>query len=125
MVHLGDHADSLVDRLSGGQRARVSLASALLGDADVLILDEPTVGLDPLLRRDLWAIFHQLADAGKTLLISSHVLDEARRCDYLILLREGKILATGSPDELRQRTGCDDAEQMVIQLIENGLGAQQ
>ena len=122
MVHLEDHADALVNRLSGGERARVSLASALLGDAEVLILDEPTVGLDPLLRRDLWAIFHTIAQEGKTLLISSHVLDEARRCDHLILLREGLLLATGSLDELRRRTGCDDAEEMVISLIEQRVG---
>ena len=123
MVHLGDHADTLVDRLSGGERARVSLGSALLGDAELLVLDEPTVGLDPLLRRDLWAIFHQIAQQGKTLLISSHVLDEARRCDHLVLMREGHVLATGSLDELRQRTGRDDAEEVVISLIEQTAGA--
>ena len=88
-------------RLSGGQRARVSLAAALLGEPELLVLDEPTVGLDPVLRRDLWELFHRLADAGATLLVSSHVMDEAERCDALLLLRDGRLLASGTPDELR------------------------
>ena len=100
-VSLDTHADRVVNRLSGGQRARVSLASALLGEPDVLVLDEPTVGLDPALRRDLWSLFHGLADRGRTLLVSSHVMDEADRCARLLLLREGRVLAEGTPSELR------------------------
>ena len=98
---LQDYADRVLQRLSGGQRARVSLAAALLGEPELLVLDEPTVGLDPLLRRDLWALFHRLADAGTTLIVSSHVMDEAERCDTLQLLRDGRLIASGSPAELR------------------------
>ena len=87
------HAGVLAGRLSGGQRSRVSLASALVGEPELLVLDEPTVGLDPVLRRDLWRLFHELAAAGTSLLVSSHVMDEATRCDRLLLLREGQLLA--------------------------------
>jgi ABC-2 type transport system ATP-binding protein len=117
-VDLLESADNVVNRLSGGQRARVSLASALLGDPELLVLDEPTVGLDPLLRRELWSMFHTLAEEGRTVLVSSHVMDEADRCDELLLLREGRLLATGGPDELRQRTGARDLEQVFLHLIE-------
>jgi ABC-2 type transport system ATP-binding protein len=108
----------LVNRLSGGQRARVSLAAALLAQPDVLVLDEPTVGLDPVLRRDLWQLFHGLAERGTTLLVSSHVMDEADRCHSLLLLRDGKLLAQGSPGELRRRTGEDNLEDVFLDLIE-------
>ena len=118
VVDLGGHEDQVVRTLSGGERSRVSLASALLGEPDVLVLDEPTVGLDPVLRRDLWRTFHALADEGATLLVSSHVMDEAERCDELILMREGSIVATGSPDELRSRTGEDDLEDAFLVLAE-------
>jgi ABC-2 type transport system ATP-binding protein len=117
-VDLGSHADQVVRTLSGGETSRVSLASALLGDPDVLVLDEPTVGLDPVLRRDLWRAFHALAEAGKTLLVSTHVMDEADRSDELVLVREGRIVATGSPDELRRKTGQDDLEQAFLALAE-------
>ncbi|MGZ4258020.1 MAG: ABC transporter ATP-binding protein [Gaiellaceae bacterium] len=117
-VDLLGSASKVVNRLSGGQRARVSLASALLGDPELLVLDEPTVGLDPLLRRDLWGTFHTLAEEGRTVLVSSHVMDEADRCDELLLLREGRLLATGRPDELRQRTGARDLEEVFLSLIE-------
>jgi ABC-2 type transport system ATP-binding protein len=110
----------LVSRLSGGQRARVSLAVALLAEPDVLVLDEPTVGLDPVLRRDLWALFHGLAERGTTLLVSSHVMDEADRCDALLLLREGTLLAHGTPTALRRRTGKDDLENVFLRLIGEG-----
>ena len=92
-VDLGSHADAVVGELSGGQRSRASLAVALLGSPDLLVLDEPTVGLDPVLRRDLWRLFHELADGGATVLVSSHVMDEAERCDRLLLMRDGAILA--------------------------------
>jgi ABC-2 type transport system ATP-binding protein len=117
-VALGDHADQVVGTLSGGERSRVSLATALLGQPQLLVLDEPTVGLDPVLRRDLWNTFHELAAAGTTLLVSSHVMDEAERCDDLILLREGRIVATGSPDDLRHRTHADDLEDAFLALAE-------
>ncbi|WP_207843586.1 ABC transporter ATP-binding protein [Williamsia soli] len=103
--------------LSGGQRSRVSIACALVGSPDLLILDEPTVGLDPLLREDLWNRFHDLAASGTTLLVSSHVMDEADRCDNLILMRDGLILAALTPAELRSRTGQDNLEKAFLQLI--------
>jgi ABC-2 type transport system ATP-binding protein len=117
VVDLRPFAGRVVGRLSGGQRARVSLASALLNDPEVLVLDEPTVGLDPVLRRDLWATFHELADRGRTLLVSSHVMDEADRCHDLLLLRDGRLLAHGTPQELRGRTGADTLEQVFLRLI--------
>jgi ABC-2 type transport system ATP-binding protein len=117
-VALGGFAGRVVGRLSGGQRARVSLASALLGDPELLVLDEPTVGLDPVLRRDLWDLFHRLADSGATLLVSSHVMDEAERCDELLLLREGSLLAAGAPDELRSRAGVHAMDEVFLRLIE-------
>jgi ABC-2 type transport system ATP-binding protein len=117
-VVLGGQTDQVVGTLSGGERSRVSLATALLGRPELLVLDEPTVGLDPVLRRDLWATFHELADAGTTLLVSSHVMDEADRCDDLILLRDGRVVATGSPDELRDRTDADDLEDAFLVLAE-------
>jgi ABC-2 type transport system ATP-binding protein len=117
-VQLGDHADRPVRNLSGGQRARVSLATALLGGPDVLVLDEPTVGLDPVLREDLWRTFRTLAEGGATLLVSSHVMDEARRCDHLLLMRDGRLLADLTPAELRERTGEQDMEQAFLRLIE-------
>ena len=116
IVGLVQHADQTVATLSGGERARESLAAALLGEPEVLILDEPTVGLDPLLRRDLWRTFHELAERGATLLVSSHVMDEAERSDDLVLLREGRIVATGSPGALRERAQTKDLEDAFIAL---------
>ena len=117
-VALGDHADAVVGRLSGGQRSRASLAVALLGKPDLLVLDEPTVGLDPVLRRDLWALFHELADGGATLLVSSHVMDEADRCDRLMLMREGAILAHDTPAAIKAQAGADDIESAFLALVE-------
>jgi ABC-2 type transport system ATP-binding protein len=117
-IQLAEHADRPVYNLSGGQRARVSLGTALLGRPDVLVLDEPTVGLDPVLREDLWQTFHSLARGGAALLVSSHVMDEAGRCDDLLLMREGRMLADLTPDELRARTGEDDMERAFLRLIE-------
>jgi ABC-2 type transport system ATP-binding protein len=107
----------LVGSLSGGERARVSLATALLGDPALLVLDEPTVGLDPVLRGDLWAAFHDLAAAGATLLVSSHVMDEAAACDSLLLMREGAILANTTPGALRARTGEPDLGHAFLAVI--------
>ena len=117
-VALGGHANQLVRTLSGGEESRVLLASALLGHPDLLVLDEPTVGLDPVLRRDLWNMFHELAAGGTTLVVSSHVMDEAERCDDLVLLRDGRVVATGSPSELRQETHTEDLEQAFLALAE-------
>jgi ABC-2 type transport system ATP-binding protein len=117
-VGLEEHARQVVGTLSGGEIARVSLATALLGEPEILVLDEPTVGLDPVLRRDLWSMFHRLADGGATLLVSSHVMDEAARCDELLLLREGALVATGSPRELLERTGRDDLEEAFLDLAQ-------
>jgi ABC-2 type transport system ATP-binding protein len=119
-VGLEEHAGQVVRTLSGGERSRVSLASALLGDPDVLVLDEPTVGLDPVLRRDLWETFHRLAARGATLLVSSHVMDEAERCDELLLMREGRIVATGAPSVLLARTDTEDLEDAFLSLAEAG-----
>lgn len=117
-VGLGLHVDALTGRLSGGQEARVSLAAALLGSPQVLVLDEPTVGLDPVLRRDLWDLFARLARSGRTLLVSSHVMDEAQRCERLLLLREGRLLADETPDALLARTGRSDVGDAFLDLIE-------
>jgi ABC-2 type transport system ATP-binding protein len=118
-VDLEPQANQLVRNLSGGQRARVSLAAALVGNPRLLLLDEPTVGLDPVLRRQLWQLFSELAGEGASLLVSSHVLDEGRRCDDLLLLREGRILAKLTPAELARRAGTDDMDEAFIRLIES------
>ena len=117
-VGLADQADSMCGRLSGGQEARVSLAAALLGEPEVLVLDEPTVGLDPVLRRDLWDMFARLAADGATLLVSSHVMDEASRCERLLLMRDGRVLADDPPRALMARTGTDDIEQAFLRLVD-------
>jgi len=117
-VALTPKADELTGRLSGGQRTRVSLAAALLADPQVLLLDEPTVGLDPVLRRDLWKLFDELAADGRTLLVSSHVMDEAGRCDRVLLMREGRLIADDSPDGLRSQAGTDDLEEAFLVLAE-------
>ena len=117
-VDLVSHADELIRDLSGGQESRVSLAAALVGRPTLLVLDEPTVGLDPVLRRDLWELFAHLAEVGHSLVVSSHVMDEATRCDRLVLLRDGEVLADLTPDELLVRTGAVDADAAFLALID-------
>ncbi|HXZ82146.1 MAG TPA: ABC transporter ATP-binding protein [Acidimicrobiales bacterium] len=117
-VDLRHHARSMVGRLSGGERARASLATALLGSPSLLVLDEPTVGLDPLLRRSLWSLFRRLAAVGTTLLVSSHVMDEAARCERLLLMRDGRIVANDTPEGLLSSTATEDFESAFVALIE-------
>jgi ABC-2 type transport system ATP-binding protein len=118
LVGLGGFEGRVTGRLSGGQRSRVSLATALLGRPDVLVLDEPTVGLDPVLRAELWKTFHELAAGGTTLLVSSHVMEEAVECDELLLLRDGALLRQTTPDELRRENGEQDMGRAFLALIE-------
>jgi len=117
-VDLGSAERRLVRSLSGGQRARVSLAAALIGRPELLVLDEPTVGLDPLLRERLWRLFRELADAGTTLLVSSHVMDEARRCDEVLLIRDGRVLAQAAPARLIADTQASDLDGAFLRLVE-------
>ena len=117
-VELDDHADQVVRSLSGGERSRASLAVALLGSPDLLVLDEPTVGLDPVLRQQLWRLFHRLAEAGSAVFVSSHVMDEADRCDRLLLMRSGEIIADGAPTEIRERTGSPDIEHAFLKIVQ-------
>jgi ABC-2 type transport system ATP-binding protein len=117
-VDLVDHADQVVGRLSGGQLSRTSLAVALLGAPDLLVLDEPTVGLDPVLRRELWSLFHELADSGVAVLVSSHVMDEAERCDRLLLMRQGRIIADDTPRGILAATGTEDMESAFLALVD-------
>jgi ABC-2 type transport system ATP-binding protein len=122
-VGLAEAVDQLVGTLSGGQRTRASLACALVGEPELLVLDEPTVGLDPVVREEIWGTFHDLADRGATLLVSSHVMDEAGRCDQLLLMRDGRLLADASPGDIRQRCGTDDLEQAFLRLIKGQVAA--
>jgi ABC-2 type transport system ATP-binding protein len=122
-VDLTDHAGTRVSNLSGGQLSRVSLAAALVGTPELLVLDEPTVGLDPVLRRDLWAIFRRLSREGVTLLVSSHVMDEAVRCDRLLLMREGVMLADDTLDGVLDATGVRDVEQAFLVLVDRAAAA--
>jgi ABC-2 type transport system ATP-binding protein len=122
-VGLDDHRTALCGNLSGGQRTRVSLACALVARPDLLVLDEPTVGLDPVLRVDLWEQFHQLARRGTTLLVSSHVMDEADHCGDLLLMRDGHLLAHTTPTKLREDTGCQSLEEAFLSVIRRSTAA--
>jgi ABC-2 type transport system ATP-binding protein len=116
-VGLAGAAAQLVGNLSGGQRSRASLACAMIGTPELLVLDEPTVGQDPVLRADLWGKFHALAAAGTTLLVSSHVMDEAGRCDRLLLIRDGRLIGDDTPAAIRARAATDDLEEAFLRLI--------
>ncbi|GGK23046.1 multidrug ABC transporter ATP-binding protein [Pilimelia terevasa] len=123
-VGLAAAAGQVVGSLSGGQRSRASLACALVGAPELLVLDEPTVGQDPVLREDLWQRFHALAAAGTTVLVSSHVMDEAGRCDRLLLVREGRLVADDTPAGIRASAGTDDLDRAFLRLIRrDGAGA--
>ena len=116
-VGLNDHRTALCGNLSGGQRTRVSLACALVCQPDLLVLDEPTMGLDPVLRADLWEQFTELARGGTTLLVSSHVMDEADHCGDLLLMRDGHLIAHTTPTRLREDTGCTSLEDAFLSII--------
>jgi ABC-2 type transport system ATP-binding protein len=122
-VGLTSHKDSKCGNLSGGQRSRVSLACALAGDPDLLVLDEPTVGLDPVLRVELWELFNAFARQGTTLLISSHVMDEADHCATLLLMRDGRLLADTTPTQLREDTKCSSLEEAFLSVIRHSTAA--
>jgi ABC-2 type transport system ATP-binding protein len=122
-VGLDDHRKALAANLSGGQRTRASLACALVAHPEVLVLDEPTVGLDPVLRADLWERFDRLAQGGTTLLVSSHVMDEADHCENLLLMRDAKVLAQTTPTRLREDTGCQSLEEAFLSIIRRGTAA--
>ena len=117
-VDLGGNRTRLAGRLSGGERSRVSLAVALLGSPRLLVLDEPTVGFDPVLREDLWSLFGSLARDGLTLLVSSHVMDEAERCEQLLLMRGGRVLTHDTPAGLKERTGTASMDAAFLKLVE-------
>ncbi len=117
LVALQGQANQVVGRLSGGQWSRVSLAVALLGSPPLLVLDEPTVGLDPVLRAELWTAFHRLADNGAAVFVSSHVMDEASRCDRLLLMRAGRLIADDTPGGLLESTGTEDIESAFLSLV--------
>ena len=116
LVDLADRVDSVAVTLSGGQRRRLSLACALVHRPPILFLDEPTVGIDPLLRVEFWRHFRNLADGGTTIVVSSHVMDEADRCDELLFIRSGKVIARGTGREVRGQAGTDDLEQAFLRL---------
>lgn len=122
-VGLSDQAKQTVDSLSGGQESRVSLAVAMLGEPELLVLDEPTVGLDPLLRSELWDIFRRVAEKGTTIVVSSHVMDEALRCDRIVLMRAGRIIADTTPSRLLSETGAPDPDAAFLALIEKDAAA--
>ncbi|MFI9200925.1 ABC transporter ATP-binding protein [Streptomyces sp. NPDC053048] len=123
-VDLADYADKPVGRLSGGQYSRVSLAVALLGTPELLVMDEPTVGLDPMVRSELWTVFRRLAEEGTTLLVSSHVMDEADRCDRLLLMRGGRLIAAAGREDLLLHTGCTSVEEAFMSVVSSAAKAE-
>jgi ABC-2 type transport system ATP-binding protein len=123
LVHLTERRRSLVAELSGGMRRRVSLAAALVADPDLLLLDEPTVGVDPELRAEFWEFFHRLTSAGKTVVLTTHYLEEANRADRVVFLHAGTVLATGAPTEVKARTGTGNLEDAFLHLVREGAGS--
>ena len=117
-VDMEQHAEQVVSSLSGGEQQRVSLAVTLIGSPKLLVLDEPTVGLDPVLREELWQLFNKMVARGTTIIISSHVMDEAQRCQDLVLLRDGVVIAHDTPDALCEQTGTRSIEEAFIKLVE-------
>lgn len=122
LVELHDRKDSVVTTLSGGMRTRLSLACAIVHHPELLLLDEPTVGVDPRLRVGLWQRFHEMADEGTTIIVSSHVMDEAERCDRLGLILNGRVLAEGSVDELTRQAGVERLEDAFLALSREEAG---
>lgn len=120
-AHLKVEPHKLVRDFSGGMRRRLSLATALMHDPELLILDEPTIGLDPLHRVDIWESFRTMAAEGRTLLVTTHVMDEAERCDRLAMIRDGVFIAVGTPDELKQRAGAATLEDAFLHFARAGM----
>jgi ABC-2 type transport system ATP-binding protein len=116
-VGLADQARQLVSTLSGGQHSRASLACALVSRPKILVLDEPTVGQDPVLRDELWKRFHGFVNDGATLLVSSHVMDEANRCDRLLLIRDGALVADDTPAAVKAAAGTDDLDEAFLAIV--------
>ena len=116
-VGLSDQTGQLVRTLSGGQHSRASLACTLVSRPSVLVLDEPTVGQDPVLRDELWKRFRDLANDGATVIVSSHVMDEANRCDRLLLIRDGSVIADDTPDAVKAAADTDDLDQAFLTLV--------
>lgn len=122
LVHLSERRRSLVSELSGGMRRRVSLATALVADPDLLLLDEPTVGVDPELRSEFWEFFHRLTTGGKTVVLTTHYLEEANRADRVVFLNAGAVLASGAPAEVKARTGTENLEDAFLHLVRGRAG---
>lgn len=114
IVQLTEHLTKLVSQYSGGMKRRLSLAAALLHEPDLLILDEPTVGIDPVLRQSIWDSFYELKNKGKTLIVTTHVMDEAEKCDRLGLIRDGHLIAVGTPSELKFQTNAATIEEAFL-----------
>nr|WP_144927496.1 ABC transporter ATP-binding protein [Paenibacillus bovis] len=114
LVQLLDHINKPISTYSGGMKRRLSLAIALLHEPEILILDEPTVGIDPVLRKSIWGAFYELKQQGTTLIVTTHVMDEADKCDRLGLIREGKLIAVGTPQQLKEETKTTSIEDAFL-----------
>ena len=114
IVELGEHLEKQVSAYSGGMKRRLSLAISLLHDPKLLILDEPTVGIDPVLRKSIWRAFYDLKKKGATLIVTTHVMDEAEKCDRLGLIRDGELIALGTPEELKNHTNSNSIEDAFL-----------